>query len=295
MRSGLRGLIGAGAVIAALLAAAHGAEEESAKPRNASGVSTVWRDGRTENVGSSTQFTQGDIVRVAEGSRLTVEYQDGASIALVGPAAMRFGQMDSQGRRVVLGSGAASEIVVRGIALEIQAPNPYDASVVLQNARGFARVSPGDRIMFQRMGGSFGKVWRENHYTELGSAPWVLNIRDGGRIENREHIVGDDVVSVVVGGVTITFQPASQFERSYGDDGSLSLNYKGAEGFGQVDVGDETSMYTFEGQSVGFDKNGDITAFSGVSHLNRPLFDPIQTDDPVENAADTSPSRSRRR
>ena len=295
MLNGLRGLAGTGAAIAVLLAAAHGAEEESAKPRNTSGVSTVWRDGKTTNVGSSTQFTQGDIVRLAEGSRLTVEYQDGASISLVGPAAMRFGQMDSQGRRVVLGSGAASEVDVKGIALEIQAPNPYDASVVLQNAKGFARVSPGDRIVFQRMGGSFGKVWRENHYIELGSEPWTLNIRDGGRLDHRERIVGDDVVEVTVGGVTVTFQPASQYQRTWNDDGSLGLSYKGAEGFGQVDVGDETSMYVFEGQSIAFDKNGDITEFSGTSHLNRPLFTPIQNDDPVENAADASPSLSRRR
>lgn len=296
MRSGLLGLIATGAVLLALAVSTQGAEDETAGPRDASGVSTVWRAGKTTNVDATTKFSEGDIIRVAEGSRLTVAFEDDASIALVGPAALRFGPMTRIGRRVVLGSGAASEVVVNRIALEIQAPNPYDASLVLQNARGFARVSPGDRIVFQRTEGSFTKVWYENHYTELGAEPWVLNIRDGHVVTQREQIVGDDTVRMVVGGVEITIHPASQFSRSWSDDGALALAYKGSgDSFGEVEVGDETSMYVFEGQGVGFDSNGDVTQFQGVSHLYRPLFERVPQDDPVENAANASPSLSRRR
>ena len=297
MPSGLRGLIGTGMAILALAAAATGAQEDRARPSNVSGVATIWREGQTTNVSAGSEFSEGDIIRVAEGSRMTVGFSDDSSISLVGPAALRFGPMNAQGRRVVLGSGAASEIVAGAIALEVQAPNPYDASLVLQNASGFARVSPGDRIVFQRTDGAFTKVWHENRYTELGSSAWVLNIRDGGRvITGREQVVGEDAVRVVVNGVSIVFRPASQFERSWSEDGALSLSYQAsAEGFGQVDVGDETSVYVYPGQGVGIDSNGDISRFQGVSHLYRPLYERVPMDDPVENAADASPALSRRR
>jgi hypothetical protein len=195
---------------------------------------------------------------------------------------------------VVLGSGAASEVVVKAVALEVQAPNPYDASMVLQNARGFARVNPGDRIVFQKAEGSFAKVWRMEHYIDLGTSPWVLNVRDGS--SPREELVGEDTVRIVLGGVQIVISPASQFSRDWNSAGGLSLQFNGAgDSFGEVDVGDETSVYVYEGQGVGFDSNGDITRFEGVSHLNRPLFVPVPTDEPIENGADASPSLSRRR
>lgn len=294
MRFGLLGLIGAGAAIAALVVTAHGADSEFARATISGGVSTVWRKGETTNLSPEAELRENDIVRVPEGSRLKVEYEDGSSISLVGPAALRFGPMDSQGRRVVLGSGAASEVVVKGTALEIQAPNPYDASMVLQDARGFARVNPGDRIVFQKTEGAFAKVWREGHYIDLGSAPWVLNVREEG--SPREENLGEDVVRIVVGGVTIVIQPASEFSREWSTDGGLKLQYIGSgDSFGEVDIGQETSVYVYEGQSLGFDSNGDVTRFEGVAHLNRPLINPVPTDDPVENGADASPSFSRRR
>jgi hypothetical protein len=317
MRSGLRRLIGAAAVIAALAATARSAADDTARPRSTSGVSTVWRKGETTNVGAGTEFREGDIVRVPEGSRLTIAYDDDSSIALVGPSALRFGQIDSQGRRVVLGSGAASEVVVHRIALEIQAPNPYDASLVMQNSRGFARVSPGDRIVFQRAEGDFGKVWRGNRYINLGTSPWVLNVRDGARVNQRERDLGDDSMEIMINGVKITIRPASQFTRTYSEDGGLSLSFQApgdslgemdgrsfsngapsqgaGESFGEVDIGQETSVYVYPGQGVGLDANGDITRFEGVSHLQRPLFEIAPQDDPIENAADGSPSLSRRR
>ena len=296
MRSGLRRLIGTAAAIAAVAATAHSAADEAARPRNTSGVSTIWRKGETTNVGSSTEFREGDIVRVSEGSRLTIEYDDESRISLVGPSSLRFGPMNSQGRRVVLGSGAASDVVVHGIALEIQAPNPHDASLVMQNARGMARVNPGDRIVFQRSVGDFGKVWRENRYIDLGTDPWTLNVRGGATGDPREQDLGDDTVRIMLNGVEIVISPASQFSRTWTEDGGLSMTYQGAgDSFGEVDVGQETSVYVYEGQGIDFDSNGDITAFSGVSHLQRPLFTPVPQDDPTENGQNASPSFSRKR
>lgn len=296
MRSGLRRLIGAVALIAAFALTATGAGDDSARPRDASGVSTLWRKGQTVNVSSSTEFREGDIIRVPEGSRLTTEFSDGASISLVGPSALRFGPMNALGRRVVLGSGAASEVIVHGIALEVQAPNPYDASLVLQNSRGFARVNPGDRIVFQRLDGEFAKVWREGHFITLGSAPWILNVRDGSVGNPHEKDLGDDSIRVMLNGVEIVIRPASQFSRQYSADGGLNLQFVGSgDSFGEVDVGEETSVYVYEGQRMGFDSSGDITLFEGVSHLQRPLFEPAPQDDPIENAADASPSFSHKR
>jgi hypothetical protein len=300
------GRVFAAALTLALAAvAASGAAGESAKAHPSAGSSTITHAGQTAKVTDATQIVEGDIVRVAENSRLTVEYGDESTLAIVGPAALRFGQIDAKGRRLVLASGTISEAKIYGIAAEIQAPNPYDASMVLQNARGFARYSPGDRVTFERLEGNFAKVWRDNKYTDLGANAWTLHTRDNTvttepatagvqrgprRGVGKEEVVGTDTVRVFVGDHDIVFHPASGFAREQTADGGLRLTFQGGgDSWGVIEDGLETTLFVASGESVDFADNGDVTRFNGVAHEYGRLFAPIMWDQPIENAIDASP------
>jgi hypothetical protein len=312
MRCRVSRLFAAVLAIAVTAAAATAASPEVAKARTSSGNSMITHAGQTAKVGDSTQFAEGDIIRVPADSRLTVEYGDGSSLAIVGPAAMRFGEITPKGRRLVLASGTISEATIYGIAVEIQAPNPYDASMVLQNARGFARVSPGDRITFEKLEGNFAKVWRDNKYTELGANSWTLNARDGSVTSGppgagtarsgrpvgtgKEQQLPNDTVRVIVGEREVVFHPASSFGREVTNGGGLKRSFQGAaDAWGVVEVGLETTLFLAPGQSVEFAGSGDIIRFDGISHEYGRLFAPIMWDEPIENAIDASPEYGRSR
>lgn len=309
MRCRVSRFFAAALALTVIAAAAVGASPEVAKARNSAGTSTFTHAGQTAKVGDTTTIQDGDIIRVPENSRLTVEYGDGSTLAVVGPAAMRFGEITPKGRRLVLASGTISEATIYGIAVEIQAPNPYDASLVLQNARGFARVQPGDRITFEKLEGVFGKVWRGNKYTDIGGNSWSLNARDGtvstgpsgavGRNRRgvgKEEQVGSDAVRVIVGDREVVFHPANSFARENTADGGLRLTFQGSgDSWGVVEVGLETTLFVAPGQSVEFSGSGDIVRFDGISHQYGRLFAPIMWDEPIENAIDASPEYGRNR
>jgi hypothetical protein len=316
MKSGLRGVL---VLVALVLASALGAPPanagavEVAKARSTAGTSVVTRGGKSENVSSSTQFQEGDTLRVPAGATLTVEFGDQSSLTLVGPANLRFGPMSADGRRVVLGSGVISEVTVLGVALEIQAPDPYDTSFVLQNARGFARVNPGDKVVFQKLEGQYARVWRGGQSSDLGESAWLLNVRDntvspssttihapeapsnevvGAPIS--EQKVGPDTAKVVIGQHVIAFHPEQYFKRTPRPNGGLTLTFlsKDVE-WGIVEIGFDTTLYLADGQSVTFDEYGNVTNFDGIAHIYHPLDDAIYSDEPIENAADASPSLTR--
>lgn len=305
MISAVRRMLAAGLAVTVLAAAAAAGAVEVAKARPTAGRSTVTREGKTTDVGGATQFQEGDVLRVPDSSRLLVEFADGASLALVGPATLRFGPMDAKGRRVVLAAGAISEATVRGIAMEIQAPAPYDVSFVLQNARGFARVNPGDRIVFQKMEGAFAKVWRDGKWTDVGDTAWSLNVRDGTvgpapaaagqprAATTKPVALADGSKMVVVRGTSIRYYLGEHFTEEWMEGGGLRLTFQGPEDeFGAVTVGQETTLYLARGQSVEFDGAGDVVRFDGVTHLYQPVFDTIFETDPIETPIDASPSRS---
>ena len=315
MRSGLSRMIAAGLTLTLVAALAAAGAVEVAKARVGAGTATVTHGGRTTDVAAGTEFREGDVVRVPTDGRMTVEFGDGASIALVGPATLLLGPMSAQGRRVVLVSGAAPEIIVRGIALEVQAPYPYDTSLVLQNAIGAARVSPGERVTFQKLEGTYAKVWRAGQSTDLGANQWQLNVGSGvvtdvprtvvGRSaigdrkapsSMREERIGENGIKLKIGGRTIIYHPAKSFTREDIGDGGLRLCFQGgADDWGVVEIGLETTMFLAAGQCVEFDTYGNVVRFDGISHVYRSMLDAILTDDPIENAIDASPSYSKDR
>lgn len=309
MRAVLRRMLMATLSLALVASVAAAGAVDVAKPRDAAGTSSLLRDGKTVPVAGSTQFQEGDIVRVPTDGRLTIEFGDGATLALVGPAGLRFGPMNPLGRRVVLGSGVITEATIYGIAVEIQAPNPYDCSLVLQNARAFARVNPGESVQFQKLEGVYAKAYLGDKPTDLGQSPWLLNARDGSvamgvpprGLESgsqgplKETALANDAVRIMLNGRPIVFQPARSFKREKTTRGGLLLCFAGAEGeWGTVDAGRETTLFLAPGNCVEFDANGNVIRFDGIMHVYEPLYDWMERD-PIENAIDASPSYSKKR
>jgi hypothetical protein len=331
MRTCVRRALAATLSLVLVTAFATAGAVEVAKARPGVGVSVITHAGQSQDVGSSTQFAEGDQVRVPAGGRLTVEFGDQSSFTLNGPATLRFGPMDASGRRVVLASGVMNEITVHGIALEVQAPSPYDASLVLQNAVAFARVNPGEYVQFQKLQGGYAKAYRNGQATDMGANAWLLDVRNGavstgvtqpvpqpqpgtaprvnppaGRPAARrpasnlpafaEDQLGDDTNRITLGERAISFHPARCFRRERTADGGLILCYQCEDdAFGVVTVGRDTTLFVARDQCVEFDEYGNVVRFDGISHINHPLTDAIFFDEPVENAADLSPTFSRRR
>jgi len=294
------------------------APADVAKANSTGGKSTFTRDGKTAEIGPATQLQQSDVVRVPEGGKLTIEFADKSSVALVGPATTSLVEMSDKGRRMMLVSGAISEAKVLGAALEIQSPDAGAASVVLQNSRGSARVAPGDKIVFQKFEGAYGKVYANGKGSDIGDAPWVLNVRSGAAAQGAPEqapaaaaaakepgkkpflemrMEGKDRAVITNGVKPIVFYPASDFTRERTQDGQgFRITFQGgADEWGVVEIGRETTLFVAQGESIEFDSDGSVTRFSGVAHEYHPLFDAIHAPDPIRDATDASPSLSRRR
>jgi hypothetical protein len=268
---------------------------ESASVASVAGRATVERGGDVSRVNAATVFEAGDVVRVASGSRLTIRFTDAATMALAGPAEVQFLELNPDAHRVMLRSGIVTESYGRGVASEIQ--TPYDASLVLQNATGFANVRPGDRVVFQKTDGDLAQVYHQGRLQGL-SGGWNLNVRSG-----------DPATGAVAGMATrtanmrrftlnnreIAFGPPEDFTVVTNADGGVRLTYNGDD-FGVVKVGPHSTIFFLSnGESIEFDANGNVISFNGISHIYHPLTDVIFYDEPVENAADASISGPGRR
>ncbi len=270
---------------------------ETARIQNpAPGAATVLRDGAVTPVTASTEFKTGDQITVEAGAKMTVSFEDGSSITLVGPSSMTFGEMSSQGRRVRLDSGVITEATALGIALEVQ--TPYADSLVLQNGSAFARVVPGDKVTFQRLSGDFVKVYTPGlGYQDLGSV-YTVNVRDAGDPPGDPPADADeprgDVEVLNLGGREVTIAPASEFSTETLPGGGVRITYTGDD-FGSVEVGGETVLFLGADEYVELSPTGEVTVFTGVSHIYHPPNLNSFYDDPISDVTDLSLTRVRRR
>src|SRR5207244_253595 len=98
-------------------------------------------------------------------------------------------------------------------------------------------------------------------------------------------------VKIVLGIRSIVYRPARSFKRTETASGGVLLCFQGmADDFGVVEVGRDTILFLAGGECVEFDANGYVVNFNGISHLYHPLSDAVFYDEPVENAAEASPS-----
>ncbi|MCG3134391.1 MAG: hypothetical protein HMLKMBBP_01697 [Planctomycetes bacterium] len=289
------------ACAAALFATPADAAERAAAVRGA-GNATAGPAGQQKKVGAGASVKAGEVVVLAGAAdSATIDFGGGASVSLVGPATLRIVEISDVGIRVRLENGAASQAVAGPIAMEVQ--TPAGPSLVLQNATGFARMAPQDKVLFERRGGELAKVWDGARFEDLSGKPWVLNLRTGSATEAapksdavRGKIVQlpGDRARVLLGSRVITWEPASGFCPKEMPDGGIQLCFCAKnEEWGVVYVGTDTVLFLAKDQCVTFDANGNVTAFDGIVHVYHPLEE--NWDEPVENAADASVSYSSRR
>lgn len=274
--------------------AALAAPAETAKPSSLDGRVTL---NKSTRVGPKTEFKEGDQISVSPGARMTIRLPDGAELDLVGPAQLEILQLHPEGNRVKLVSGYISSAYVKGVALEIQ--TPYGPSLVLQNSTARARVAPGDKVLFQRIEGSYLKVYENINATSLKSedltTTWTKSLRGSSAapVEGDDPLA-DDSARIKLGERYVTYSPASQFSKEDRAEGVTRLTYNG-DGYGRVDVGIGTVLFVAPGEFVDFDANGDVVGFSGISHIYHPIDEFAFYDEPIENAADASIADPRRR
>ncbi|MCE9636417.1 MAG: hypothetical protein K8T90_11995 [Planctomycetes bacterium] len=225
---------------------------------------------------------------------------------IVGPAVVQIVDVSATGHRIQLVEGVVSEARVRGVALEIQ--TPYDASLVLQNATGFARVVGRDRVTFQRRDGDYARVHGGGVAYDLKTSPWSLNLRQptatspaqpspaAGRPRSLVAMPNDRA-GILLGERVIVVEPASQFKLTElnAPGAAVRLCYQGKDDFGVVYVGTDTVLFLAPGECVVFDQYGNVTSFDGISHMYHPLSEELPYEESVESAADASISRSSRR
>ena len=138
-------------------------------------VSASGPSGAVEVERPSTDTDAGTRITLRDASaRATLDLADGSTLRLVGPAALRIVEVTATGVRVELVSGTVSDARVRGVPVEIQ--SGYGASLVLQNARGYARVVVGETVTFHRRSGEYARVHHGERTYDLGSNSWRLHV-----------------------------------------------------------------------------------------------------------------------
>jgi hypothetical protein len=293
------------------------------------GAFAAMRPADTANAGGKA-YAVGDTLRVGAGASESVSFSDGTTLSVVGPAELGFVQMDASGRRVMLRSGTISNAAVRGTAMEIQTPARYslvlqDASgmarvsggnVTFQKLGGeYAQVYSSATETMTPLAGAWSN-------TSGGTAPRVSMpavtapavrapaAASGGtradRIAELEAEVarlraelsnaraagysGHPAKYLELGKHVIAYRPADEFIVENTPGGGAKLTFDGND-FGIVTVGRDTNLFLWLGDYVEFDSNGQVVAFTGVSHLYDSLSTFFMWDNPVENTSDVSISR----
>jgi hypothetical protein len=210
---------------------------------------------------------------------------------------MQFVELNADARRVLLRSGVISEAYMRGVAIEIE--TPYDGALVLQNATGFARVRLGDRVSFQKLDGDLAQVFHQGRLQPLDGG-WTLNVRSGelsaGAMAGAG--AGGETASMrrmVLGGRQISWGPPEDFKFEQ-EAGDTRLTYLGDD-YGVVKVGPHSTVFFLAtGESITFDKDGNVTKFTGVTHIYHQLNPALPAyNEPVKDASDASVSNPGRR
>lgn len=251
---------------------------ESVTATAATGDITVEPGGRTLAAGE--QVEQGETVTLGAGAKLTLTFEDGATMDVVGPASFRMTTVSDTARTVDLIYGTVNRLVAKDVVIGIR--TPYDTFVAAQNSTVFAGIaqSPdGAKVTYMLLEGENAKVVDGQQLTVMTQdAPVVVNRMQGGGTalpgtdETAKFNLGDHVVRVYPsGGFTVEEMPG----------GGMKITRSG-EGFGLVSVDDDTSYYLAEGEFVQFDSAGNTTAMNGIIHVYSPLdrmglyWEPIQ-------------------
>lgn len=251
---------------------------ENVTATSATGDITVEPGGRTLAAGE--QVEQGETVTLGAGANLTLTFEDGATMDVVGPASFRMTTVADSARTVDLIYGTVNRLMAKDVVIGVR--TPYDTFVAAQNSTVFAGIaqSPdGAKVTYMLLEGENAKVVDGQQLTVMTQdAPVVVNRMQGGGTA----LPGtDETAKFKVGGHVVEVFPSGGFSVEQLPGGGLKISRTG-EGYGIVTVDGNTSYYLAEGQFAQFDSTGNTTAMNGIIHVYAPLdrmglyWEPVQ-------------------
>lgn len=240
---------------------------ESVTATSATGDITVEPGGRTLAAGE--QVEEGETVTLGAGANLTLTFEDGATMDVVGPASFRMTTVADTARTVDLIYGTVNRLEAKDVVVGIR--TPYDTFVAARNSAVFAGISnspSGAKVTYMLLEGENAKVVDGQQLTVMtADAPVVIDRMQGGGTA----LPGtDEGARFEVGGHVVQVFPSDGFSMEQLPGGGLKITRTG-EGFGMVSVDDDTSFYLAEGQFVQLDSAGNTTAMNGIIHVYAPL------------------------
>lgn len=265
-------------------------------------------------VGADTTIAPGSVVTCTPDSRIQIAFPNGSLIGIVGPAEVQLAVVGDGLIRVKLISGLIN--VARARGGEMIVDTEYPVHMTASESSGYAEVIPGDLMRFANRGGESVVVHmlgEDDRPQAAGELPFIIDLKklklvrkpaetfadggpDGPANPTGEMLASKDVYRL--GRRLVRVYPKDKVRVERMSDGGIQIvgTGLGKNEFARVEVGIEAVLYIGEGGRVVVDQYGNVDEFTGgVSIIGRPLDRRSFDYEPVKDAADSSPIRTRAR
>jgi hypothetical protein len=247
----------------------------------------------SELVRGST-LSQGDIVSIATGAMMTLEFADGSVAAIVGPARFGLDLVADYARTIQLYEGTITRLEVKEVTTGIVTPG--GAFVAAQNGAVFARAEPGAsgqmRTTFKLIHGSAKSGIRGGDVQVMNmNSPVVFDMEVPGAAPSPRGTppARGDGKAIQLGLHEITYYPSGGVTVETTADGGRTFTSTVPEGdYAMVIVDDDTTLYLGRGEAAFLSGDGFIVRSEGVVHIYAPLSITAFWYDPVRDPAGSS-------
>jgi hypothetical protein len=266
--------------------------------------------GPANEVGADTTFSSGDVITCTPDSRIQVETESGTLLSIVGPAEVQLQSFGEGNTSVLLVSGLINVARAKGTML---VRTEYPVSLQITDSTGYAEVVSGDRMRFAALKGDgvvLDLVGEEPKPLAAGDLPYIIDLKKldlartplqpkgsaGGPVSPTGEILPTQG-AYRLGQRTIRVYPPDRVRVERMSDGGLKLTGSGLgeNEFARIEVGYEAVLYVTQDQYVVVDEYGNVDEFTGTSFITRPIDRRAFDYEPVKDAADSSPIRTRSR
>jgi hypothetical protein len=267
------------------------------------GVMLQRGEGPATEVTSDTTFMPGDVLTCTADSQLKIVQENGTLLNVVGPAEFQIVSMGAGGTTVKLKSGLINVARAKGAPLTIE--SDYGVRMVVEESTGYAEIFPGDRMRFANRKGESVTVFQPDgeRPQKAGELPYIIDLKklrwkpapDGA---SSPMAAGSGQLGPGVyrqGPRIIRVYPPDKVRVEKTPEGGLRFIGAGLgkNQFARVEVGFEAVLFIADGQVVGVDQNGLVDEVTGGVSFMDVAGDEDLDYEPVRDAADLSPVRTR--
>ncbi len=251
-------------------------------------------DGAVSELANGATLSQGDSVSLGTGAMLSLEFADGATMVVTGPARFGLELVADYARTIRLYEGTISRLNVKDVTTGIVTPG--GAFAASQNGAVFARAEPGPggqmRTTFTLREGAAKSGIRGGDVQVMSlGAPVVFDLEVPGAAPSpatTAPAAGDGKV-IELGMHDITYYPLGGVTVEKTADGGRKFTSTVAEGeYAMVVIDDDTTLYLAAGESAVLGPDGFVSRSDGVVHVYQPLSISSFFFDPVRDPAGSS-------